>query len=169
MTARQYHGVQRQLTKGFETWDDNREKYREICVTWRLLEATPPELAGNYVLWQTSTACCLLWRTDMPRELLLYLREVGDFHRRLRLSMRIPREQWTWNRTGYYKFCTRANAEVEEVRRDDVLDELVRKARLRIDELDIDIWNARRKRWESQLFPDYMGSPFIEVKEVKVL
>ena len=164
MTARQYHRVQRQLTKEFEAWDDNRIKYREICVTWRLPEATPPELAGDYILWQTFAACCLLWRMDMPRELLLYLREVGEFRRRLRLSMRIPRERLTWNRTGYYKFCTRAGAELEEVRQDYVVNELVRKA-----ELNIDIWNAEWKAWESNLLPDYMGSPYVEVKEVKVL
>lgn len=164
MTARQYHGVQRQLTKGFEMWEDSREKYREICVTWRLPEATPPELAGNYVLWQTFAACCLLWRTDMPRELLLYLREVGDFHRRLRLPMRIPRESSSWNRTGYRKFCTRAGAEVYAMRRDYVVNELVRKAGS-----DIDIWSVEWEAWESQLLPDYMGPPFIEVKKVKVL
>lgn len=165
MTTRQYARPASQLASCVTQWDDNQMKWREVCVTWRLPAKASVELAGDYYLWQVFAMCCLLWRTDMPVELLQYLRDNGQFLRLMRVPMCIPEEYRQWNRTGYKKYCTLEQAKALEVRWNYVaMNEYMRR-------FGTDIWYmvGTPVCRSYMLYPECVGEPYVEVKKVKVV
>lgn len=163
MTARQYQGRSNQLQACVGRWDGAREKWYKVEVEWKLPKDVPIDIAGNYLCWQVFAACCVLWRQDMPVELLLFMRDIGQFRRLVWTPLfRFPDKMCHLQKSRWSMFCRREFAEQEKVRSERVMEVLFNGGAC------VDLRQPEEGLWGSSMIPEYLRFPSIRVKRVAV-